>query len=287
MKALITGSQGQDGRFLSAYLKLLGYEVVGIDRRPGAKYQGELIAPATASLLIHEAPDEIYHLADANNVWDQNKQSYLDALTIFRTVAHAAITMESKLFFPASSEVFGEPPYSPQMIDTPFNPRNWYGEAKAECHRRIGQLRKDGLYAVSAICYNHTSWLQSPRFVVPALINRIITYKKNPHNLAMAVGNMEASRDIGFAGDFVQAFHWMMQQPKPQDEILATGRIVPIQLIFKAVCALLEYEPETFISDDLYREAEEINFCGKSRYKMKTPIEEVISKMVWYASLLE
>jgi GDPmannose 4,6-dehydratase len=241
-RALITGIGGQDGSLLAAFLLDRGYEVHGIARRPATEYPDldELrgrVAVVEADLLdggalrgaLEEArPDEIYNLAAPSFVpqsWERPVETAEFAAVGVTSLLEAvrAAAPAARVYQASSSEIFGAPPESPQTEKTPLAPVTPYGVAKAYGHLIARSYRlRYGLFVCSGILYNH----ESPR--------RPLTFlpRKVAHGAAaialglereLVLGDLEARRDWGYAGDSVRAMWLMLQQDEPADYVIATG----------------------------------------------------------------
>lgn len=241
--ALITGIGGQDGSYLSEFLLDKGYRVVGtvpdddpvnIDRVRHLLGRIEIVQDdlldqdRIENVFRDHRPDEVYNFA-ANSVLAASfLQPILATMVLAMGVtrileAIRKITPEARFFQASSSEIFGKPAEVPQSETTPFHPRNPYGVSKVYGHLMAMTYRENyGLYACSGILYNHESPRRSPEFVT-----RKITRAAAMIKLGLAkevhLGNLDARRDWGFARDYVQAMWLMLQQPRPEDFVLATG----------------------------------------------------------------
>ncbi len=243
--ALITGIGGQDGSYLSEFLLDKGYRVVGsvpdgdpvnIDRIRHLFGRIEIVQDdlldqdRLEKIFRDHRPDEVYNFA-ANSVLAASFQqpilaTMVLAMGVTRILeAIRKITPKARFFQASSSEIFGKPAEVPQSETTPFHPRNPYGVSKVYGHLMTMTYRENyGLFACSGILYNHESPRRSPDFVT-----RKITLAAAKIKLGLAkelrLGNLDARRDWGFAGDYVRAMWLMLQQPRPDDYVLATGEI--------------------------------------------------------------
>ncbi|MFZ2225209.1 MAG: GDP-mannose 4,6-dehydratase [Candidatus Deferrimicrobium sp.] len=241
--AFITGVGGQDGSYLSGFLLDKGYRVVGtvpdgdpvnIDRVRHLLGRIEIVQDdlfdqdRLEKILRDHRPDEVYNFA-ANSVLAASFQQPIQATMVLAMgvtrilESIRKITPEARFFQASSSEIFGKPAEVPQSETTPFHPRNPYGVSKAYGHLMTMTYRENyGLYTCSGILYNHESPRRSPEFVT-----RKITQAAAKIKLGLAeelrLGNLDARRDWGFAGDYVRAMWLMLQQPHPDDYVLATG----------------------------------------------------------------
>lgn len=242
-KALITGVTGQDGSYLAELLLAKGYEVHGMVRRSSQEnferiqhltpsitlHQGDLLDQySLASLLQTVRPDEVYNLAAQSFVptsWNQPVLTgEFTALGVTRILEAIRHTLPKARFYQASSsEVFGRVMEVPQSERTPFYPRSPYGVAKAYGHFITINYRESfNLYAVSGILFNHESPRRGLEFVTRKVCNGAARIKLGMDK-DLALGNLDAKRDWGFAGDYVEAIWKMLQQDTPDDYVIATG----------------------------------------------------------------
>ncbi|WP_282171253.1 GDP-mannose 4,6-dehydratase [Cytobacillus firmus] len=242
-KALITGITGQDGSYLAELLLSKGYKVYGLKRRSATPNKEnikhllnkiELITGDLSDLpsLIHAVqtsdPDEVYNLAAQSFVGDSWTQSVytgkVTALGVTNILEAVRIAKPSARFYQASSsEMFGKVLETPQSEITPFYPRSPYGAAKVYGHWITLNYRESyGMFACSGILFNHESPRRGLEFVTRKITDAVAKIKLGLlHELRL--GNLEAQRDWGFAGDYVKAMWLMLQQEKPDDYIIATG----------------------------------------------------------------
>ncbi|HBS05361.1 MAG TPA: GDP-mannose 4,6-dehydratase [Leptospiraceae bacterium] len=237
-RALITGAAGQDGYFLSRLLKSKGYEVHGLDR-PGAEDRMESIEPArrwNASLLDDGAlrellsqvsPDEIYHLAAFSFVLtsaDQEKSVLKNNLEATHSLLSASreLLPSSRFCFAGSAEVFGNPDHSPQSESSAIRPVTVYGVTKAACQHLMGVYRQQGYFACTATLFNHESSRRSGQFVTQKIVKTAIAIQQGKAS-EIRLGSMDAVRDWGYAGDYVEAMWRMLQGSEPRDYVIATG----------------------------------------------------------------
>jgi GDPmannose 4,6-dehydratase len=242
--ALITGITGQDGSYLAEFLLEKGYRVVGIVRRSSTEpferiaHVLDRIEFLSADLLDQHSlldaieatkPDEVYNLAAQSFVQTSWTQPVLTgeftALGVTRVLEAIRKGAPNARFYQASSsEQFGKVVESPQRESTPFYPRSPYGVAKAYGHWITVNYRESfGLYAVSGILFNHESPRRGLEFVTRKITDaaaRIFLGRADK----VALGNLEARRDWGFAGDYVKAMWMMLQQPEPSDFVVGTGK---------------------------------------------------------------
>jgi GDPmannose 4,6-dehydratase len=243
-RALVTGITGQDGSYLAEFLLDKGYAVVGMVRRVSSDRleriahllgrvdlrEGDLLDQLSLiNLLAEVRPHEVYNLAAQSFVPTSWEQPILTgeatALGVTRMLEAIRVVDRGIRFYQASSsEMFGKVRESPQTEQTPFHPRSPYGVAKVYGHDITVNYRESyGLYAVSGICFNHESPRRGMQFVTRKItdgVARIATGRATE----LRLGNLDASRDWGYAGDFVEAMWLMLQQPAAEDFVVATGQ---------------------------------------------------------------
>jgi GDPmannose 4,6-dehydratase len=241
--ALITGVTGQDGSYLAELLLAKGYRVVGVVRRTSHdSYEriqhlvgrmeivpADLLDQHSLQTVVKAAqPDEVYNLAAQSFVPTSWSQPVLTgeftALGVTRLLDAIRLAKPDAKFYQASSsEMFGKVRETPQKETTPFHPRSPYGVAKAYGHHITVNYRESyGMFAVSGILFNHESPRRGLEFVTRRISDGVARIK---HGLAKEVrlGNLDARRDWGFAGDYVDAMWRMLQQGSPEDFVVGTG----------------------------------------------------------------
>src|SRR5436309_4076288 len=242
--ALITGITGQDGSYLAELLLAKGYEVVGVVRRTSHhSYEriehlldrvevvaADLLDQHSLTVVLQDTrPDEVYNLAAQSYVPTSWTQPVLTgeftALGVTRILEAIRLVHPAARFYQASSsEMFGKVTQTPQREDTPFYPRSPYGVAKVYGHWITVNYRESyGLYAVSGILFNHESPRRGIEFVTRKVSDGVARIKLGLTR-DLRLGNLDARRDWGFAGDYVEAMWRMLQQPAPQDYVVGTGR---------------------------------------------------------------
>jgi GDPmannose 4,6-dehydratase len=240
--ALITGVNGQDGSYLAEFLLQKGYHVVGttLDRNVNQErilhlrekieiVETDLLAQTLLEDILRKCkPDEVYNLAaraSSSEFWTQpvltaelNALAVTRLLDAIRTVDHNVRFVQA-----SSSEVFGNAAEVPQTEATPFHPRNPYGVAKAFGHwTTVIYRERYGLFACSSILYNHESPRRGLEFITRKVSHAVAKIKLGQAR-ELRLGNLESKRDWGFACDYVQAMWLMLQQPAPDDYVVATG----------------------------------------------------------------
>jgi GDPmannose 4,6-dehydratase len=308
-KVLITGITGQDGSYLAEFLLEKNYRVYGLVRRSStinferiAHLQdqielvpGDLLDPSSLITAIQKSePDEIYNLAAQSFVPTSWSQPVLTgeftALGVTRLLEAIRVVNPAIRFYQASSsEMFGMVQESPQNEATRFYPRSPYGVAKLYGHWITVNARESyGLYACSGILFNH----ESPRRGVE-FVSRRVSYNVARIKLGLQqklkMGNLEAERDWGFAGDYVRAMWQMLQQEKPDDYVIATGQTHSVRhlldLAFSHVG--LDYQNHIEIDPELLRPAEVHHLrgdCTKARtsfgWRPEVTFEKLVEMMV-------
>ena len=241
--ALITGVTGQDGSYLAELLLDKGYEVIGVVRRTSHdSYErighlldrlhvvpADLLDQHSLTTVVRDGqPDEVYNLAAQSFVPTSWSQPVLTgeftALGVTRLLEAVRLACPGARFYQASSsEMFGKAVEAPQRETTPFYPRSPYGVAKVYGHWITVNYRESyGLYAVSGILFNHESPRRGLEFVTRKVTHGVARIVKR-RAAELRLGNLEASRDWGFAGDYVDAMWRMLQRPKPADYVVGTG----------------------------------------------------------------
>jgi GDPmannose 4,6-dehydratase len=282
--ALVTGITGQDGSYLAELLLEKGYRVVGMTRRSSTAsderiahlsdrielIQGDLLDQASLVAALRDVgPDEVYNLAAQSFVptsWNQPVlTAEFTALGVTRLLEAVRQVDGSIRFYQASSsEMFGKVKTSPQDETTPFYPRSPYGVAKVYGHFITVNYRESyGLYAVSGILFNHESPRRGLEFVT-----RKVSDGAARISLGLAetiqLGNLDAKRDWGYAGDYVRAMWAMLQQPDPRDYVIASGQTHTVrelcELAFRHVG--LDYRDHVVVDEKLLRPAEVDMLCG-------------------------
>jgi GDPmannose 4,6-dehydratase len=242
-KALITGITGQDGSYLADLLLAKGYNVTGMVRRASTENferiehlrdritiaQADLLDQLSLIELIENVePDEVYNLAAQSFVptsWIQPALTgEFTALGVTKMLEAIRLVNKKIRFYQASSsEMFGKVLEIPQSEKTPFYPRSPYGVAKVYGHFITVNYRESyNIYAVSGILFNHESPRRGLEFVTRKISDTVARIKLGMAN-ELRLGNLNAERDWGFAGDYVEAIWLMLQQKKPQDFVIATG----------------------------------------------------------------
>jgi len=282
--ALITGVTGQDGSYLAEFLLEQGYTVVGMVRRSSTvnfdriKHiqdditlaHGDLLDQMSiVSILQEHKPDEIYNLAAQSFVPISWKQPVLTgeftALGVNRILeAIRMVNRDIRFYQASSSEMFGKVRTVPQTEETPFYPRSPYGVAKAYGHWITVNYRESyGLFAASGILFNH----ESPRRGLEFVTHKI-TYGAARIKLALAdslsLGNLDARRDWGYAPDYVRAMWLMLQQPQPDDYVIATGETHSVREFCEAAFGHLGLDWQQYVVTDpaLTRPAEVDHLIG-------------------------
>lgn len=307
MRALITGIGGQDGSYLASYLLSRGYEVHGVVRshipnltnldffniRPQITlHVGDVTSPGDMRRVVEMGFDEIYNLAAQSFVgssWNTaastTQVNALGPLHLLEAIRQ--VSPRTKFYQASTSEMFGNSP-PPQDEDTSFMPRSPYGVAKLYGHHITKNYREShGIFACSGILFNHESPLRGPQFVTRKITLGIheILRGRAKH---IALGNLEAKRDWGFAGDYVRAMWMMLQAPTPDDYVVATGESHSIgDFLFHAFDRVgLRWEDYVVRDPKFYRPAE-VNWLEGNPRKIATlgwepqvSFKQLVAKMV-------
>lgn len=268
--ALISGINGQDGSYLAEFLLSKGYGVIGTTQNANANQEHILkirgkIEIVEASLLDQRLledilrkcqPDEVYNLAaraSSSELWTEPVLTgELNALGVARMLdAISKIDREVRFVQASSSEVFGNTEEVPQTEATPFQPRNPYGVAKAYGHWMTATYREhQRLFACSCILYNHESPRRGLEFVSRKISHAVAKISLG-QAMKLHLGRLEARRDWGFAGDYVEAMWLMLQQPRPDDYIIATGETHSVRDFCEVAFAHVGLDYSDFVVDDV------------------------------------
>lgn len=257
-KAFITGITGQDGSYLAETLLNKGYKVYGLTRRTSTQnfariqsiihnpnlelISGDLMDQHSLTFALKDIqPEEVYNLAAQSFVQASWEQPILTgeftAIGVARVLEAVRLACPKAKFYQASSsEMFGKVREVPQNEKTPFYPRSPYGVAKVYGHWITVNYRESyNMYAVSGILFNHESPRRGLEFVTRKISNAVARIKlgKQEH---VELGNLEAKRDWGYAKDYVEAMHLMLQQTEPDDYVISTGETHSVQEFLELAC---------------------------------------------------
>jgi GDPmannose 4,6-dehydratase len=286
-KAIITGVTGQDGSYLADWLLEKDYEVHGVVRRSSTE-NFERIDHLTGRIQLHQAdlldqlsiidvlqkvkPDEIYNLAAMSFVPTSWSQPVLTgeftAIGVTRVLeAIRLLNPKGIRFYQASSsEMFGKVQETPQKETTPFYPRSPYGVAKVYGHWITVNYRESyGMYCCSGILFNHESPRRGREFVTRKVTDAVARIKLGVQK-ELRLGNLEAKRDWGFAGDYVQAMWHMLQSDQPDDYVIATGQTHSVRQLVETAfgCVNLDWRKYVVQDPTLIRPAEVDLLVGDS-----------------------
>jgi GDPmannose 4,6-dehydratase len=282
-RALITGITGQDGRHLSQFLSDKGYQVFGLVRgqnnpkidlvqseNPALEcVEGDLRDLSSLIAAVEQVqPDEVYNLGAISFVQLSFKQAELTAeitgLGVLRMLEAVRIVGGSqnnpiRFYQASSSEMFGKVRETPQNEGTPFHPRSPYGVAKVFGHYTTMNYREAyGIHASSGILFNHEGPKRGLEFVTRKVTNSVARIKLGLQD-GITMGNIDSSRDWGYAGDYVEAMWMMLQQGEPDDYVIATGETHTIREFLDAAFTLAgidDWEPYVTQDPRFYRPAE-------------------------------
>ncbi|MBU0715021.1 MAG: GDP-mannose 4,6-dehydratase [Verrucomicrobia bacterium] len=286
MKALITGITGQDGSYLAEFLLEKGYTVCGMVRRSSTENferiahladrvvlkQADLLDQLSLIKIMEEVqPDEIYNLAAMSFVptsWTQPMLTgEFTAIGVTRVLeAMRQICPKAKFYQASSSEMFGKVREVPQTELTAFHPRSPYGAAKAYGHYITVNYRESyNLFAVSGILFNHESPRRGREFVTRKISDGVARIKLGLER-DLRMGNLDSQRDWGFAGDYVRAMWMMLQQPQPDDYVIATGTAHSVHDFIERAFARVGLDWKRYVVQDplFIRPAEVDHLLGDS-----------------------
>ena len=308
-RALITGITGQDGSYLAEFLLEKGYEVHGMVRRSSTEtfqrladcrddvvlHTGDLLDQRSLVDVLREAePDEIYNLAAMSFVaasWSQPVlTAEFTAVGVTRILeAMREVVPEARFYQASSSEMFGKVLEVPQTETTPFYPRSPYGVAKCYGHFITVNYRESyGLFTASGILFNHESPRRGLEFVTRKVTHGAAAIKLGLQE-ELALGNLDAERDWGYAKDYVEAMWLMLQHDQPEDFVIATGKVHSVRRLVEVAFEHVGVDPDDHIRvDERYlRPAEVEHLIGdpsKARERLgwepRTSFEEMIRRMV-------
>src|SRR5579862_7861139 len=308
--ALITGITGQDGSYLAELLLREGYRVVGMTRRTSTEVHeriehivgdlqivsGDLLDQSSITSILRDVrPAEIYNLAAQSFVpasWSQpvltGEFTALGVTRVLEAIRH--VNPAIRFYQASSSEMFGNTPESPQNEKTAFYPRSPYGVAKVYGHWITVNYRESyGIFACSGILFNHEGPRRSREFVTRKISDGVARIKLGLAK-ELRLGNLDAHRDWGFAGDYVRAMWLMLQQNEPDDYVIATGKTHSVRdflrVAFEAA-HLGSYEPYVVIDPRFVRPAEVDRLIGDASkakqelgWEPEVSFEELVAMMV-------
>jgi GDPmannose 4,6-dehydratase len=318
-RALVTGITGQDGSYLAEHLLSEGYEVWGLVRGQANPrvarvrkllqdvqlVRGDLLDQGSLISAVERVrPDEVYNLGAISFVpmsWEQAELTaevtgmgvlrMLEAIRVCSGITASRSTDSGQIRFyqASSSEMFGQVRETPQTERTPFHPRSPYGVAKAYGHFLTQNYRESyGMYAVSGILFNHESPRRGAEFVTRKVTLGVARIKLGIAT-ELRLGNLDARRDWGFAGDYVRAMHMMLTAPEPGDYVIGTGRTRSVRELVEAAFAAagLDWERHVVGDQALHRPAEVDLLCADPK-KARTQLgweptvsfEELVAMMV-------
>ena len=319
-RALVTGITGQDGRYMSEFLTGKGYQVFGLvrgqnnpkiqlvqDENPSLELvEGDLRdLSSLIAALEHVQPDEVYNLGAMSFVALSFRQPELTAdttgLGVLRMLEAIRIVGGAqrnpiRFYQASSSEIFGKVRETPQTENTPLHPRSPYGVAKVFGHSITVNYRESyGMHASSGICFNHESPRRGLEFVTRKITNGLARIKLGLQD-SITLGNLDAARDWGYAGDYVEAMWLMVQQDEPGDYVVATGETHTIREFLDLAfhCGEIDGWERYVRTDPRFERPSEVDvLCGdasKARerlgWKPQITFEELV-RMMYEADLAE
>ncbi len=291
-RVLITGITGQDGSYLAEFLLGKGYTVYGMVRRASTEnferirsiksrislVQADLLDQLSLIRILEEVqPDEVYNLAAQSFVPTSWQQPVLTgeftALGVTRLLeAIRLIDKKIKFYQASSSEMFGKVKETPQNERTPFYPRSPYAISKVYGHCITVNYRESyDLFAVSGICFNHESPRRGKEFVTRKVTDGVARIKMGLQE-KLLLGNLDVSRDWGYAGDYVEAMWLMLQREKPDDFVIATGKCWTVKELVELafVHAGLDWRDHVVVDKRLLRPADIDQLVGDASKARKT-----------------
>ena len=267
--ALITGISGQDGSYLAEYLLKLGYRVWGMVRREPASMRwlqpilsrieivyGDLREAESLAVAFQKAwPDEVYNLAGQVFVptsWEVPAETFdINAGGLARLLQIVDRTKrDTRVYQASSSEMMGN---WEGLCDeqTPLRPTSPYGTSKLAAHRLAEVYRQRGLYAVGGILFNHESPRRGPEMVTRKITRHAARWLLGDRT-KLQLGNLQARRDWGFAGDYIKAMHTMLQQPEPKDYIIGTGVSHSVgDFLHQTMASMAEFGPSASVPQSI------------------------------------
>ena len=292
-RALISGITGQDGSYLAAFLLEKGYSVYGMVRRSSSQHfdriqhifdkveliEGDLTDQSSLDDAIKTvAPDEVYNLASQSFVPTSWNQPVLTADVTGTGVTRILEAIrkhkaDAKFYQASTSEMFGKVQETPQTERTPFYPRSPYGVAKVYAHWITVNYRESyNIFACSGICFNHESPRRGLEFISRKVTDGVARIKLGLAD-KLKLGNLEARRDWGFAGDYVEAMWLMLQQDQSEDYIIATGVSHSVRDLVETAFNYvgLPAEGHVVVDPKLFRPAEVdilVGDCSKAKLKL-------------------
>ncbi|MEU0570935.1 GDP-mannose 4,6-dehydratase [Nonomuraea sp. NPDC005983] len=319
-RALITGITGQDGSYLAEHLLGQGYEVWGLARgqaNPRVSRMRKLLSDVQVvrgdlldqgsliSAVERVQPDEVYNLGAISFVpmsWEQAELTaevtgmgvlrMLEAIRVCSGLSRGGVSGGSggiRFYQASSSEMFGQVSETPQTESTSFHPRSPYGVAKAYGHFLTQNYRESyGMFAVSGILFNHESPRRGAEFVTRKVSLGVARIKLGLAT-ELRLGNLEARRDWGFAGDYVRAMHLMLRSSTPEDYVIGTGHMKSVRELVAAAftAAGLDWEQYVVCDQSLHRPAEVDLLCAdpkKARVQLgwepTVSFDDLVSMMV-------
>jgi GDPmannose 4,6-dehydratase len=290
--AIVTGVCGQDGSYLAEHLLAEGYRVVGLARRaealpaplarvPADRFHVQACDMGSQAEIVRVLddvhPDEVYNMAarasGAGMFDDPVGLCDINGLAVTRWLeAIRAVDRRIRFCQASSSEMFGRAAMSPQDESTPFHPRSPYGAAKVYAHTMVGIYRQHhGLFACSAILFNHESPRRRPEFVTRKVTLAAARIKLGLQE-HVELGHLDARRDWGFAGDHVRAMHAMLRQEEADDYVVATGELHSVRDLCEAAFAHVGLDWRDHVAEQKadFRSAEAVPLVGHAAKARRT-----------------
>lgn len=294
-KAIVVGSRGQDGKLLCQLLAQKNYRTIEVAKGLSVDI---LDRGQVAELIATQHPDEIYFLAAYHQSAEEDRADELSLLRESLDVNVMALTSfleairlaspASRLFYAASSHIFGSPESTPQNESTPLNPNNLYGISKAAGTLTCRYYRKQhGVHASVGILYNHESIHRDAKFISKKIACAVARIKAGiEHKLVL--GNLQAAVDWGYAPDYVDAMHRILSQDAPDDYVIATGRLHTVRDLARIAfaCAGLDFEDHVedghslAIAGGAELRGDPSRLMGRTGWRPSVSFEKMVQEMV-------
>jgi len=296
--ALITGIHGQDGHFLGGMLRSKGYRVAGISPNHADGESGTSVCDITDRQAVREVirgvnPDEIYNLAGISSISnaenDMARAFAVNADGVKNLLEAAGEFAPRCRFFQASSAYVFASSTERKNEQSPFGPTTTYGKTKLAAHMAVAEARKRGMFACCGILFNHESPLRTQDFVTQKIATAAAEFARKKRTAPLVLGNLDAVRDWGYAGDYVEAMFLMLKNATPKDYVIATGKAHTVRDVCKMAFGHVGLDYEGYVRTDpaLVRKDEKNLHVGDPalirkdlNWAAKTTIESLVAMMV-------
>jgi len=308
--SLIIGAGGQDGTLLSGLLARRGDKVIGVDNQrtwllPAEDWEPvDILHPGSVMALIQKTQaDECYYLPAYHHsaedqslrpgdpeLFERSHAVHVRGLLHFLD-AIAQTSPQTRLFYAASSHVFGTPATEPQDENTPLNPENIYAITKTMGIHCCRHFRKElGVFAAAGILYNHESYLRTPEFLSQKIVRGVLAFQRD-QSQQFALGDLNAVVDWGFAGDYVEAMASILAHTKPEDFVVASGEPRTVGELLRTACEIVGVNPqECVVTNPGLLKKKPVRLIGNSEklrrltgWRPKTSFRDMIGQMIEHA----